>query len=110
MSYKQKHAKIQEILNEAEQGGGGVTPENVYTKTECDNKFETITDAASTYQTKAGMNAYWTKEGLAPVLDSKVPTITDATGTYFVVNGIRVYVATTAPTGDIPDGSIGIGW
>lgn len=110
MSYKQKHAKIQELLNEAEQGGGGVTPENVYTKTECDDKFETITDAASTYQTKANMNQYWTKEGLAPILDGKVPRITDATGTYFVVNNIRIYVGTTPPTGDIPDGSIGIGW
>lgn len=29
---------------------------------------------------------------------------------YFVVNGIRVYVSSTAPTGDIPDGSIGVGW
>lgn len=29
---------------------------------------------------------------------------------YFVVNGIRVYVSSTAPTGNIPDGSIGVGW
>lgn len=31
-------------------------------------------------------------------------------GSYFVVNGIRVYVSSTAPTGNIPDGSIGIGF
>ena len=29
---------------------------------------------------------------------------------YFVVDGIRVYVSATAPTGDIPDGSVGVGW
>lgn len=29
---------------------------------------------------------------------------------YIVVNGIRLYVSSTAPTGDIPDGSIGVGW
>lgn len=29
---------------------------------------------------------------------------------YFMINGVRVYVSSTAPTGDIPSGSIGIGW
>jgi hypothetical protein len=29
---------------------------------------------------------------------------------YFTVNGIRVYVSSTAPTGNIPDGSVGVGW
>lgn len=29
---------------------------------------------------------------------------------YGIINGIRVYVSSTAPTGNIPDGSIGIGW
>lgn len=31
-------------------------------------------------------------------------------GTYFTVNGIRIYVSNTAPTGNIPDGSIGLGF
>lgn len=34
----------------------------------------------------------------------------DADDTYLTINGIRLYIASTAPTGDIPDGSIGIGW
>ena len=34
----------------------------------------------------------------------------DADDKYFTVNGIRVYVASSAPTGNIPDGSIGFGW
>lgn len=29
---------------------------------------------------------------------------------YITVGGIRIYVSTTAPTGTIPDGSIGVGW
>lgn len=29
---------------------------------------------------------------------------------YIDVNGVRLYVSSTVPTGDIPDGSIGIGW
>lgn len=31
---------------------GGGTPENVYTKTQCDNKFETKTHVSNTYETK----------------------------------------------------------
>lgn len=27
-----------------------------------------------------------------------------------LANGIRLYVSSTAPTGDIPDGSVGVGW
>ena len=29
---------------------------------------------------------------------------------YIVINGIRLYLATSAPSGNIPDNSIGIGW
>jgi hypothetical protein len=29
---------------------------------------------------------------------------------YITVGGIRVYVSSTAPTGNIPDGSVGVGW
>ena len=29
---------------------------------------------------------------------------------YITVNGIRLYVSDTAPTGTIPDGSVGVGW
>ncbi|OQC35622.1 MAG: hypothetical protein BWX63_02318 [Bacteroidetes bacterium ADurb.Bin041] len=29
---------------------------------------------------------------------------------YALINGIRLYVASSAPTGDIPDGSVGVGW
>jgi hypothetical protein len=29
---------------------------------------------------------------------------------YAIINGIRLYVSSTAPTGNIPDGSVGVGW
>ena len=29
---------------------------------------------------------------------------------YALINGIRLYVSSTAPTGNIPDGSVGVGW
>lgn len=35
---------------------------------------------------------------------------TDGTNYWITVNGIRLYFASSAPTGTIPDGSLGIGW
>lgn len=37
---------------------------------------------------------------------------TTATGGngYAIINGIRFYLNSSAPTGNIPDGSIGVGW
>lgn len=29
---------------------------------------------------------------------------------YAIINGIRLYVTSSAPTGNIPDGSVGVGW
>lgn len=91
--YKQKYSKVQSMLNMIERGGGG-TGGDAYTKAESDAKFETQTHAAATYQPKAGMTDY----------------IKVHTGGYVIINGIRLYVSSTAPTGDIPDGSIGVGW
>ena len=78
---KQKQQTLQEIINAAQQGGGG---SDSYTKAEADAKF----------QPKEDMSDY----------------IEEQTGGYIVVNGIRIYVSSTAPTGTIPDGSVGLGW
>ena len=43
-------------------------------------------------------------------IDGQQNTITDGGNGYAIVNGIRLYVSSTAPTGDIPDGSVGVGW
>jgi hypothetical protein len=36
--------------------------------------------------------------------------MTEGGSNYITVGGIRVYVSATAPTGAIPDGSVGVGW
>ncbi|MBO7260937.1 MAG: hypothetical protein J6U97_05550 [Bacteroidaceae bacterium] len=78
---KQKQSTVQDIINKAQAGGGGT---DSYTKAEADAKF----------QAKADMTDY----------------IEEQTGGYIVVNGIRIYVSSTEPTGNIPEGSIGFGW
>lgn len=78
---KQKHSTLQKLINDLEAGGGGLV--DAYTKAEADAKF----------QAKSDMTDY-IKE----------------TDNYITVNGIRIYVSATAPTGTIPEGSIGLGW
>lgn len=80
---KQKQPTLQKLIDDLQAGGGGGTVD-AYTKAESDAKFLTKTDAASTY-----------------IKDD---------GSYITVNGIRLYVSSTEPTGTIPDGSIGVGW
>ena len=41
---------------------------------------------------------------------SSIEVETDGTNYWITVNGIRLYFASSAPTGDIPDGSYGLGW
>ena len=77
---KQKQATLQQIIDQAQQGGGGTV--DAYTKAEADAKF----------QTKEDMEDY----------------IEEQTGGYIVVNNIRVYVSASQPV-DAPTGSIWIG-
>ena len=41
---------------------------------------------------------------------AKTVGMTAGGSNYITVGSIRVYVSATAPTGDIPDGSVGVGW
>lgn len=54
----------------------------------------------------ASSNNPVTSDGIKTALDGKV---TEGTG-YAVINGIRVYVSPTTPTGTIPENSLGIGF
>lgn len=80
---KQKQPTLQKLIDDFQAGGGGGTGD-AYTKAESDAKFLSKTDAASTY-----------------IKDD---------GSYITINGIRLYISSTEPTGTIPDGSIGVGW
>lgn len=48
---KQKLSTLQDIINNAQSGGGGTV--DAYTKAEADAKFETITGAAAAYLSKS---------------------------------------------------------
>jgi len=48
--------------------------------------------------------------GITAARVSELAGIDDTGDNYIEINGIRVYVSATAPTGDIPDGSVGVGW
>lgn len=99
---KQKQSTLQDIINKAQSGGG--SGGDSYTKAEADAKFETQTDAASTYLSKSdAASTYQAKADMSDYIEEQ-------TGGYFVVNGIRIYVSSTEPTGTIPEGSIGLGW
>lgn len=80
---KQKRQTLQEIIDNAQQGGGGGTVD-AYTKAEADAKFQAKSDMTDYVQQQAGG--------------------------YIIVNGIRLYISSTEPTGNIPDGSVGLGW
>ncbi len=95
---KQKQSTVQDIMNKAQAGGG--SGGDSYTKAEADAKFETQEAAASTYLSKSDAATNYQAKG----------DYIEDEGIYFTVNGIRIYVAATAPTGDIPNGSIGFGF
>lgn len=64
---KQKLSTLQDIINNAQSGGGGA---DSYTKAEADAKFETKTNAASTYLSKTAAANMVNKKSAEGVLDS----------------------------------------
>lgn len=58
---------------------------------------------------KTSTNAIQNAAVATEILGQQNTTANGGNG-YALINGIRLYAATSAPTGDIPDGSIGIGW
>lgn len=75
---KQKLSTLQDIINNAQAGGGGGTVD-AYTKAEADAKFETITGAAAAYLSKTdAASTYLSKSDAASTYLSK----SDAASTY----------------------------
>lgn len=55
-------------------------------------------------------NRVTTNENNISTEQAKTTGMTEGGSNYITVGGIRVYVSATAPTGTIPDGSVGVGW
>lgn len=123
LSFKQSHAEIQNILDNAGSGGSGGTSD--YTDLENKPQINSVTLTGNKTTSDLGINEV---PAITSSDDNKVlrATYDDATensysswitppwiedeGLYFTLNGIRIYVASTAPTGTIPEGSIGLGF
>lgn len=123
LSFKQSHAEIQDILDNAGSGGGSGTSD--YTDLENKPQINSVTLTGNKSTADLGINEV---PEITSADDNKVlrATYNNATensysswitppwildeGLYFTVNNIRVYVASTAPTGTIPEGSIGLGF
>ena len=79
-------------------GGGGFTP----TQEQLDAMNSGI-DSTKVAQIEANKNNISSEQ-------AKTTGMSEGGSNYITVGGIRVYVSSTAPTGDIPDGSVGVGW
>ena len=79
-------------------GGGGFTP----TQSQLDAMNSGI-DTAKVAQIATNAD---------DISDEQAKTVGMSEGgsNYIVVGGILFYVSATAPTGNIPDGSVGVGW
>lgn len=104
LSFKQSHAEIQDILNNAGSGGSGGTSD--YTDLENKPQINSVTLTG---------NKSLSDIGAATATDMTAQqgkTVGMGTGgtDYITVNSVRIYVASTAPTGTIPEGSIGLGF
>ena len=86
-----------EIPNTGGGGGGGFTPTT-----------EQLA-AMNSGITAEDVSQIGTNENNISLLQGKVKAHSEGGTDYDVINGIRVYVSSTAPTGDIPTGSLWIG-
>ena len=76
-------------------GGGGFTP--------TDSQLDAMNSGIdSTKVEQIGTNQ--------SNIEGQQNTVADNGNGYAIINGIRLYVSSTAPTGEIPDGSVGVGW
>lgn len=83
-----------EIPNTGGGGGGGFTP---------------TTEQLAAMNSGITAEKLQTDENNISLLQGKVKAHSEGGTDYDVINGIRVYVSATAPTGDIPTGSLWIG-
>lgn len=75
---KQKLSTLQDIINNAQSGGGGGTVD-AYTKAEADAKFETITGAAAAYLSKTDAASTYLSKANAARMAKKIVVESTAT-------------------------------
>lgn len=90
-------------FNKIGSGGGGTSD------------YSDLTNKPQINSTELSGNKSSADLGLASATDmtaqqAKTVGMGNGDTNYITVNGIRVYVASTAPTGTIPEGSIGLGF
>lgn len=103
----------------ADKNGNDITT-TYATKSEVAGKQDTIdsshkldadlvddSSAAHKFATSAQLSQIATNQSN---IDGQQNTTASGGNGYALINGIRLYVASSAPTGDIPDGSVGVGW
>lgn len=90
--------ELKEAIEEGGGGGGGFTP----TQAQLDAMNSGID---TTKVAQIATNA----DDISDEQDKTVG-MSEGGSNYITVGGIRVYVSSTAPTGNIPDGSVGVGW
>lgn len=88
---------LNKIVENGGGGGGGFTP--------TDEQLAAMNSGI----TAPDVEQIGTNENNISSLDGKLTAHTAGGSNYDTINGIRVYVSSTAPTGDIPTGSIWIG-
>ena len=130
MRFKQKQPVVQTAINNALSGGGGGGGGTTdYTELENKPSINSVTLSGNKTTSDLGIDEVpeVTSEDNGKVLTATysggtgsfgwttpasggLQVETDGTNYWITVNGIRLYFASSAPTGTIPNGSLGIGW
>lgn len=87
---KQKLSTLQDIINNAQSGGGGTV--DAYTKAEADAKFETITGAAAAYLSKTDAANMVNKKSAQGILDRFVMNFSFSVADFIsITNAIVIF-------------------
>lgn len=89
--------------------GSLVSPLTGYTKSQTGGQSVSPSDSLNTALGKIEKRVSDNETNISTE-QGKTVGMTAGGSNYITVGGIRVYVSSTAPTGDIPDGSVGVGW
>lgn len=89
--------------------GSLVSPLTGYTKSQTGGQAISPSDSLNTALGKVEKRVSDNETNIVSE-QAKTTGMTEGGSNYITIGGIRVYVSATTPTGDIPDGSVGVGW